>query len=195
MTGSQPASWYDAFYRRCLAAGANAYAKPAAASLYAPMWLQAIEWIAQDEGVCDLGCGVGQFAELAVAAGRRYVCGVDFSEVAIAEARVRNPAIAAAFHVRDIETGSVDDLPACDVFVLCEVLEHVVDDLGILARIPAGKHVIFSVPSFAWTSHVRKFAAAADAERRYGGLLDFGKRREYCRAGKYIWLWDARRQS
>jgi len=56
--------------------------------------------------------------------------------------------------------------------VVCtEVLEHIVDDVPVLERIPRGKHVLATVPDFDYVSHVRFFATAGEVRARYGFLF------------------------
>jgi len=90
--------------------------------------------------VLDVCCGTGELG--------KYLDtyrGIDFSEEAVRG----NPRLAC---------GNVyeEDLAGYDTYVILEALEHL-DDLALLARIPAGSKIIFSVPSFKDPSHLRTY--------------------------------------
>lgn len=83
----------------------------------------------------DIGCGQGKLSE--------YIADYDGFDM------VKNP-----YLVADIYTHDYGDY---DVYVLLEVLEHLTKDIDVLQKIPHGKQVVFSVPSFDDPSHVRMF--------------------------------------
>lgn len=83
----------------------------------------------------DIGCGQGALSTYV----ENYF-GFDM---------VENP-----YHVANIYEEDYGDY---DVYVLLEVLEHLIRDTEVLAKIPEGKEIIFSVPSFDCPSHVRMF--------------------------------------
>ena len=60
-----------------------------------------------------------------------------------------------------------------DTILCTEVLEHVVDDVSVLERIPKGKQVLATVPNFDYESHVRFFANVGEVRDRYGSLFEF----------------------
>lgn len=119
--------------------------------------------------VVEIGCGAGVLASLLVDQAATYV-GLDFSARAIEHARRSVPE--ATFMVADLRH---DALPVGQVYVANEVLEHLEDDLGLLAAIPAGSLVVVSVPSFDSASHVRYFPREGQARRRYAEMLDIDR--------------------
>jgi len=83
----------------------------------------------------DIGCGQGAL--------NPYILNYDGFDM------VKNP-----FRVADIYTEEYGDY---DVYIMLEVLEHLLKDIEVLQKIPVGKKVIFSVPSFDCPPHVRVF--------------------------------------
>jgi len=75
------------------------------------------------DALLDAGCGVGMLTPLYMEMGF-IVMGVDFSETAIAQARLRCPA--AAFHSADL--ARLQLRRAFDVIVVADVLQHIIDD-------------------------------------------------------------------
>src|SRR5260370_37872982 len=59
-----------------------------------------------------------------------------------------------------------------DTVVCTEVLEHIVDALGVLKRVPKGKRVLATVPNFYFPGHVRFFASADAVRVRSGPLFE-----------------------
>lgn len=98
----------------------------------------------------DIGCGQAKLSE--------YIKNYDGFDMA------KNP-----YKVADIYTHEYGDYAA---YVLLEVLEHLARDTEVLDKIPVGKEVIFSVPSFDDPAHVRVFTE--DIVRwRYRDLINF----------------------
>ena len=83
----------------------------------------------------DIGCGQGNLSA--------YIQKYDGFDM------IKNP-----YCVADIYTHDYGDY---DVYVLLEVLEHLIRDIEVLQKIPVGKHVVFSVPSFYCPSHIRVY--------------------------------------
>jgi glycosyltransferase involved in cell wall biosynthesis len=96
---------------------------------------KAVGDIAGSKRILDIGCGQGKLS--------KYIenyAGFDM---------VKNP-----YLVADIYTHEYGDY---DAYVLLEVLEHLTRDIDIIKKIPVGKEIVFSVPSFDDPSHVRMF--------------------------------------
>jgi len=107
--------------------------------------------------VLDIGCGVGALGKHI-----KNYSGFDFSPVAVK----------IAAHPK-VWTGSAYDkanFNGAEYYVSTEVLEHL-DDLKVLGNVPAGKKLIFSVPSFDDPSHIRTFTEDS-MRRRYKDLLE-----------------------
>ncbi len=120
--------------------------------------------------VLDLGCGSGQFACLLRDRGLPHYHGLDFSPARVNHARRSCPEF--SFAVVNVLTSDWGGLWAYDAAVCVEFLEHVMDDLPLLSKIKPGAYFVGTVPNFAYDSHVRHFAAAAEALTRYKGLFD-----------------------
>ena len=119
-----------------------------------------------------MGCGAGQLAKLLINKGYKYLKGVDFSKEAILLAKKNNIQKEHLFEVKnlyDIATYKLNS--GYNTVIVCEVLEHL-DDLKILSFIPSGTLVIFSVPNFNSTSHLRFFKSPKDIFDRYEKLLN-----------------------
>ena len=125
----------------------------------------------QRRRILEIGCGSGQLAnairdmELAEA----YL-GVDFSTVAIEQARKFNPSW--DFRCADVfEDRALEDFDY-DIVISTEFLEHIEADLSIVGRIRPGTIVMASVPNFPWHSHVRHFKNAQEVYDRYRGFFE-----------------------
>lgn len=138
-------------------------------SKYFFMWQDVIKNLNKKERIADLGCGVGQFAEMLIDNGFNYSFGVDFSETAIDMCK----RLDASFYVGDL----LDEFnfKEYDTAIIFEVLEHIEKDLGIIERIPSGKRVIFSVPNFDDPAHVRTFQNGREIYERYSHLIEIEK--------------------
>ena len=55
--------------------------------VYYPTWSKVLELLDKEETFCDFGCGPGQLIELAIDKGYSPRYGIDFSEVAIKQAK------------------------------------------------------------------------------------------------------------
>ena len=157
-------SWYNEAYAK-----STEYRKEPEDSIYINVWNTAIELI-NNERVVDLGCGSGQFAKLLLKKEKRFVYGVDYSTEAISIAKGLNPEHSEKFVVKDLLKDY--KLPAHDLIICCEVLEHITEDLSVVRKIQSGKRFIFSVPNYDYKSHVRKFETGREIMTRYKNLLD-----------------------
>jgi len=119
--------------------------------------------------IIDIGCGPGQVAQLAVRMGHEYVCGIDYSLVAVARARERCPEL--MFLYEDVSYITEIKSHSYDTCFICETLEHLEDDVGFLKKIPAGKHVVASVPMLCCLGHARYFEGETDVRERYSLLV------------------------
>ena len=105
--------------------------------------------------IIDVGCGTG--ANIAAFAGGYRCVGIDTSADAIAHARSRFPSVT---FLNGMAPDDLGDLAGqADLFMLTDVLEHVEDDKGMLARLLAsvrpGAHVLLTVPAdpSLWSNH------------------------------------------
>lgn len=159
--------WYDT----ALAGEGSRAMLPLEESPWLKMYQAAESLCPSGNPVVDLGCGTGRFARLLVDQGFD-VSGMDFSPRAVEEARTYVPeAVFAVMDLRDFRVN--DEIEGGTVFTCLEVLEHLEDDLDLVARIPAGLRFVFSVPNYWSESHIRRFISPADVFERYSGLLEF----------------------
>ncbi|UZP66660.1 methyltransferase domain-containing protein [Desulfovibrio mangrovi] len=174
MGNERPSSFYDEVYKR--GGTGKAFFKHYSESLYYESWNLVISLLKEDQPkhVLDIGCGVGQFAQMAhdlLPSLEGYV-GVDFSETALEMAAKNCPQ--ATFLRKNIVEESLDDL-LCDFIVCLEVLEHIEDDLPLLYNLPKNVDIIFSVPNYDSLGHVRHFSNEKEVLDRYARAIDIVK--------------------
>jgi len=165
--GEAAASYYDAIFR-----GSSKYAQHGSVSEYVGVWREITDSLiaAGTRKVLDLGCGPGQFAEyLRECPATIGYTGIDFSEVAIQQARVRCPDY--RFEVVSLPNASAVQRFDFDAVICTEVLEHIDQDLSLIESIPAGVEVLATVPNFDSFGHLRYFRSAAQVVERYGHLI------------------------
>jgi SAM-dependent methyltransferase len=157
-----PISWYDEEYVGC-----QPYECPYHESRYYFLWLLIADRIRRDgvRRVLDIGCGAGQLSVLLRDQGIEDYVGVDFSKTAIAMAQRQNPG--GHFVLADARATELYDVFDHEVLVCIEVLEHIEDDLVVVARFKPGVRCICMVPNFPYVSHVRHFRDAAEVAARY----------------------------
>ena len=178
MGKEQPASYYDAIYSK-----SKEYDKPWHESRYLKVWQRMIQRFDKNNGVVDLGCGVGQTAQALHASGFRHYIGIDFSAEAIRKAKENNRHLENyhflcndLFHeVKVTASGKRKKEYEKIQFFCSETLEHITDDTGLLRllaeRFP-GSRISISVPTFNDPSHVRVFKSVTEAKGRYKDFID-----------------------
>jgi len=119
--------------------------------------------------ILDVGCGTGQFAAMAKAYGVAYAMGFDFSQIAINIAQQQCPT--ARFEVADATSAHALMQSDYKTAVFLEVLEHVYEDLEIIAQVPKGRTVVGSVPNFHTEGHCRWFPSEKSVAKRYSTVL------------------------
>jgi len=164
MGKEQPASYYDEAF-----ASSKAYKGPPSKASWYPIWMKVSSLVPKDSRVFEGGCGCGHLAQI-LHRQRRVSSyrGVDFSLVAIQEARKRAPAF--TFLWQDLLTHPLD--PSFDVYLFCELLEHVHHDLRLIKMVPSRRKVIFSLPTFDSAAHVRHFTRESGVVKRYGPYFE-----------------------
>jgi hypothetical protein len=85
-----------------------------------------------------------------------------------------------------------------DVAVATEVLEHLKDDIELLTSVAPDALIVFSVPNYDSSGHVRYFEDSEQIINRYGGVLRFDGEPAIVdrgQAGRCIWVFSSRRLS
>ena len=187
----KPSEFYDTIYRR-----EKMYGLPACESLYYPLYKKVVARIDDNERVMDLGCGTGQFGQVLLLNGKKFVLGVDFSPIAVEIANVLMPF--SKFMVADLYRSDTYHLVSYDCVTLIEVMEHLEYDLAVLGHIREGAHVIFTVPNYITEegSHVRGFRWDSEIRDRYGKLMDIQDIEEIVvnrKENQKLWIVDGRR--
>ncbi|MBX9452109.1 MAG: class I SAM-dependent methyltransferase [Mesorhizobium sp.] len=165
MGTEQPPDYYDAHMERFLA--------PYEESIWKQVYDATVTLMPEERSqlVVDVGCGTGRLAEALRLQGYENYIGFDFAPARIAEARRYLPSH--DFRVLDAFSDEAASLTAsADVVAITEMLEHIEDDLKLLAVIPAGRTIVFSVPNFGGPTHVRKFKSVDEVLARYSGLIE-----------------------
>jgi len=164
--GGAPARWYDEVY----SGAATEYTVHYSDSRYLPVWESICKRVPKGARVLEVGCGPAQLAQMMLDRGiLSDYAGFDFSSAAIELARMNLPG--RRLEVDDARTTHLFTSVDYDTVICTEVLEHIVEDLSILERIPHGKQVLATVPDFDYVSHVRFFTDAREVRARYGDLF------------------------
>lgn len=152
------------------------YKKDADHAPWSQIWYWALCHTSQ-EMIVELGCGAGHFASLLQ---RRkhpasHYLGIDFSVVALQQARERAPGYRFVEGTLPRVAKLVARLysPASPTVVIIEVLEHIVKDGATLRHLPSGTRVLGSVPRKDSAGHVRHFRDMHEVCARYKKILDF----------------------
>jgi len=122
--------------------------------LFSPLYKTAFQYLKDvpiDETIVELGCGCGYLAEFFT--DRAYI-GIDFSSAVLNKAHKRAGDM--MFILADLrDKKNFEFYKEFHVFVLLEMLEHIIADQEIVASIPFDSKVVFSVPDFDSKAHVR----------------------------------------
>jgi len=161
---------------------------PAAESPLRELYGEVCRWMPGHTNVTDLGCGTAPLLEALFERGHtgKYE-GIDFSSAAIRHAWARVDRIGVLkkpveryedmMHIELKQADLRGWTPSSDLynrlFVCLETLEHLDDDLDLVAAIPPGRRLIYSVPTFNSASHVRYFSSVGEMWDRYSPLLSF----------------------
>lgn len=143
------------------------------ASPYYFLWTVIVDRLRRrgSAGILEIGCGPGQLASAICDSNitNNYL-GFDFSPVAVKFAQNACPKFKFV-HENALETTLFEDAQY-DAIVSTEFLEHVEEELSVLARIRKGTYVIATVPNFPYVSHVRHFDDSRSVTDRYGHLFE-----------------------
>ena len=167
MGKEQGPTWYD----ECFAKD-PLYSRRYKSVHYYPLWRELEKYITDEYGdpsIVELGCGVGQFAQMMYDLRHSDYKGYDFSPYAIKEAKSKCPL---KFYQQDITNPFYID---ADLVIILETMEHIKDDLSVFKNIKKDTGIIITVPKFDGTSHVRFFKSEAEVRDRYSDFVDIEK--------------------
>lgn len=121
--------------------------------------------------ILEVACGTGQLAH-AIIEELPYMVyrGFDFSSKAINYAQQRVPLL--KFEVQNALSTDLFDTVDYDTIVSTEFLEHIKDDLLVIARMRLGTKLIATVPNFPYVSHERYFIDEQSVAERYSRFFD-----------------------
>ena len=161
-------------------------------SNYFPLWKQLVNLIRsvgvpERPDVLEIGCGSGQLAQLLLREFDPEYVGVDRSSVAIRWAKELNPGDADRFVLGRVEDQKALLGRSWWAVIAMEALEHLVDDLSVLARLRRGTRVFFSVPTFTHPSHARYFTSEVETREYYERKLSI-RYIEPVAVGRGLWL-------
>lgn len=117
--------------------------------------------------ILDLGCGIGLLPRRLNQGYKFEYLGIDFSQVGVE--KVKKMGFQAEMMDLSQET---PDFTGVDIVILSEILEHLVDDLGLVEKIPPGTEIIASFPTFDDESHLRHYSNMSQIINRYWHLVD-----------------------
>jgi 2-polyprenyl-3-methyl-5-hydroxy-6-metoxy-1,4-benzoquinol methylase len=157
------ATWYDSHF----SSDPEKYCQPYYYSPYYFLWSIIADRVRRDgiRRVLEIGCGPGRLCAYLRDQGLKEYIGLDFSARAIEFARLAAPDV--PFVIGDARTATIYHEVNYDLLICTEVLEHVEEDLRIVANFRPGRRCIGSVPNFSDPSHVRYFRDAAEVTARY----------------------------
>jgi len=142
-----------------------------ARAIYAPLFpaMRGLVAASGATSVLEVGRGSGRVAELLLRGAAVAYGGLDCSPAGVALARAR--ARRGAFLVGNaLSAECYRGEYGC--IVCAEVLEHIHDDLDVVALWPSGTAFVCSVPNFDYPTHVRHFRSEREVRERYGTALD-----------------------
>ena len=150
----------------------GAYDQPYHRSHYYPLFRTTLTEVQRLGGrsVLEVGCGSGSFAHLLFDRTDLAYVGFDFATAAVEKARRRTgrPAQFFAANALSPESYARD----YDTIVCTEMLEHVEQDLDVIAQWREGCKCVCSVPNFDIPDqHVRFFRAEDEVLNRYGQMI------------------------
>jgi SAM-dependent methyltransferase len=167
MSIERPKEYYDEIYKT-----SDKYKCAIDKSEYFALWKKVFQWMPiQDTKIIELGCGVGQFAQLLKDNGYENYEGLDFSPIAIIQAKQRN-IDNYGFYVHDLTDMPTHTKLGDGFFVALELFEHT-KDFKIIENIGLGKEIIFTVPDFNDPAHVRYFHSVNEVVERYKNVIKF----------------------
>ena len=168
---SQNSATYDEMFEKGGSDGI--FDLPYRHSSYYPMYKAVLKAIRRFnvDSVLEVDCGTGAFAHMLLDNSKIGYRGFDFSQIAVEKAQTRT-AKCDLFYVADALNDN-NYVGLDDAIICTEVLEHIPQDLELIAKWPSGTLCICTVPNFDSPYHVRYFSQEKNVEQRYKDVLDF----------------------
>ena len=140
------------------------------------------------QNVADLGCGTGSFVRIMTAKKQKpqVYWGLDLDKSKIDVARERYPGWTFT-HGDFFNERSRSEFSRHDAFLFLNVLEHLEDDLGLLASLPPGRHVVLSAPTIETPEALRWYGKAEEIKTRYTRLLNIHFKGKYQSPNGQTW--------
>ena len=153
-------------------------------SPYMPMFRAVVQEARRRKlrAILEVGCGSGTLAQMLITDAKVEYAGFDIADEGVKKARLKNPDRGTFFvgNATDPDTYRID----YDGIVCVEVLEHILEDRGVIECWRPGTECICSVPNFDYETHVRKFATETEVRERYGDLIAIER---ISRIPKHVW--------
>jgi len=168
---TQSAATYDEMFRE--GGWDKVFALPYRHSPYYPMFKRVYRELRRinSHSVLEVGCGTGAFAHMLIEHDWVRYRGFDFSGEAVRQAQERTGRSTMFTQSDADDDKSYQPYHDYDTLVCTEVLEHLPDDLGVIARWPKDKKFIATVPNYDSRYHERFFDSGDAVRRRYSELL------------------------
>lgn len=140
---------YDRIYSR-----SNKYKLHYKLLRFYPVWYAIASTLNINDNIIDIGCGPGHLAELLFDIGVKNYTGIDFSNVAIKQAKLKVPDF--NFVCEDVTATSLFE-NINKTYISTEAFEHFEDDKKLIKRLKRNSKLFFSVPSFSAPNHYRTY--------------------------------------
>jgi SAM-dependent methyltransferase len=134
---------------------------------YFVIWKNIMSKLNKTDRLLDLGCGPGHLANMLYDNEFKEYTGIDFSRVAIAQAKEKAPSYAfIEANLYDIDFNDYSDFK----FISVETFEHLENDIAIIKKLPKNE-IFFSVPNFKSSSHYRTYDDEEFIKKYYEDVL------------------------
>jgi SAM-dependent methyltransferase len=134
---------------------------------YFVIWENIMSKLNKTDRLLDLGCGPGHLANMLYDNEFKEYTGIDFSRVAIAQAKEKAPSyVFIEANLYDIDFNDYSDFK----FISVETFEHLENDIAIIKKLPKNE-IFFSVPNFKSSSHYRTYDDEEFIKKYYEDVL------------------------
>jgi len=135
--------------------------------IYFEVWNCVLNKFKKTDKILELGCGPGHLANMFHDNGYETYIGIDFSKVAIEQAKIRAPKyIFIEADLQSVDYNQYNDF----YFISIETFEHLEDDNNVIKKLPKNK-IVFSVPNYMCVDHHRTYNDENFIEQYYENIL------------------------